>query len=82
MHLPFITGHPDIGGSRAGLAVKDRSLAELRPGRMDDLEIGLAVYQKKQVFGSGIVGVTDIEVLDGATAPLLTDPGAVVEPID
>lgn len=72
----------EIIAGRAGLAVKDRSLAELRPGPMRDLEIGLAVYQKKQVFGSGVVGVTDLEALEGAAAPLLTDPGAVVEPID
>ncbi|MCG8463049.1 MAG: hypothetical protein MI919_42745 [Holophagales bacterium] len=58
-----------------GVAVKDSSVTELHQGPMEELRIGVAVYQKKLSFDSGkltLVGPPPAE----AVTPVLADPEA------
>ena len=63
-----------------GLAVKDRSWAEIRGGKTVDAQIGLSSYQKKPVFGSGVTGLEGRELV-GVKTPFLLDPNAWVTPL-
>lgn len=58
-----------------GIAVKDMSEAELLDNTYLDLEVAIAVYQKKQVFASGRVTYRPARMEDVASE-LLTDPEA------
>lgn len=58
-----------------GLAVKDRSWAEVRGGWVKDAQIGMSIYQKKPVFGSGVAGLEGREEI-GVKTRFLLDPNA------
>lgn len=60
-----------------GIAVKDLSLADLQDNTYEDLEVGIAVYQKKQVFGSGMVSYRPARI-ENVSSERLADPGANV----
>ena len=60
-----------------GMAVKDLSLAEVDGLDLESLEVGLAIYQKKQVFGSATVGTHNLQ-MEGVATSFLTDPEATV----
>jgi len=59
----------------SGLAVKDRSWAEIRGGQVVDAKIGLSIYQKKPVFGSGVAGLEG-RVEEQVETRFLLDPEA------
>ena len=61
-----------------GVAVKDLSLAQLQGNQYIDLEVGIAVYQKKQVFGSGMVSYAPSR-MEGVATESLLDPEAVAQ---
>lgn len=63
--------------SITGFAVKDRSIAALEQNVLENLEVGVAIYQKKQVFGSGVV-LYDPALVGQVATELLEDPDAVV----
>ena len=63
--------------SITGFAVKDLSLADLERNLFDGLEVGVAIYQKKEVFGSGVARF-DPARTSQVESELLEDPGAVV----
>ncbi len=58
-----------------GIAVKDLSEAELQDNSYMDLEVAIAIYQKKQVFASGRVTYRPAR-LENVASELLLDPGA------
>ena len=63
--------------STTGVAVKDLSVAVLHGNHYRDLEVGVAIYRKKQVFGSGVVEYAPASVESVATE-YLEDPGATI----
>ena len=63
--------------STTGIAVKDMSMAQLRDNTYENLEIAIAVYQKKQVFASGMVSYHPAH-MEQVASELLLDPGAHV----
>ncbi len=63
--------------AKTGFAAKDLSSVALADNLVAELEIGVAVYQKKPVFGSGVVAHLSGELGDAGTA-WLTDPRATL----
>ncbi|MEM1206233.1 MAG: CotH kinase family protein [Acidobacteriota bacterium] len=64
-----------IRGARTGVAVKDSSLARVVGSKGDRVDIGVAVYRKKQTFDSGSAQVEGAAGV-AASTPLLLDPDA------
>lgn len=65
----------EIDSGTTGIAVKDRSIADLDGNRFRRLQIGVSIYQKKPVFGSGLAEVRPAEMAEVASEWFL-DPGA------
>lgn len=67
----------EISDGTTGVAVKDRSIAELDGNHLRGLQVGVSIYQKKPVFGSGFAEIRPQEIEEVASDWLL-DPGATV----
>ena len=67
-----------VHNGTTGAAVKDLSLARLDELVLTELEVGVAIYQKKQVFDSATVSLGETS-LEAVATPLLTDPEASVQ---
>jgi len=64
-----------------GIAVKDRSDAEIRGALLSRLEVGVAVYVKKPTFGPSSARVAEVELRDVDTQAL-QDESCTLEWID
>lgn len=60
-----------------GVAVKDRSWAEIHGGKVVGAKIGISSYQKKPVFGSGVTGYEG-RAEEGVGTRFMLDPNAWV----
>jgi hypothetical protein len=60
-----------------GMAIKDSSLVQIEDFELQELEVGVAIYQKKQVFGSAMAKVHEMKPEEVASS-FLTDPQATL----
>ena len=63
-----------IRRATTGVASKDSSWVLVEGGAAEGVELGIAVYQKKQIFGSGIIAFD--RPINGLSSPFLADPQA------
>ncbi len=64
----------EILRATTGVASKDSSWVLMEQNRSEDLKIGIAVYQKKQIFGSGVIALD--HAIEGSSSDFLADPEA------
>lgn len=64
----------EIRRATTGVASKDSSWVVVRPGPTEGAKIGVALYQKKQIFSSGVLAAGAGS--GGDATPFLLDPGA------
>ncbi len=67
-----------IRGCRTGIAVKDLSNATIQDTRLEDLEVGLALYVKKPTFGPSHARLERVEMNNVATT-LVRDASCTLE---
>ncbi len=67
----FLAGN-QIRRATTGVASKDSSWVLVQGGEAEEVQLGMAVYQKKQIFGSGVIGFD--RPIEAESSPFLADP--------